>query len=104
VSCNPAAADEMIALWEEYENGETDVAKRVRAIDVMQRGHQAMIYEERAGKADKFEDFKAELENINCPGTQRLADQLLQDWETRRSRRDADVAFVFVIGWLRRAV
>lgn len=96
---NPDAANEIEALWSEYEKGETDIAKWVHDIDVLERSHQAMIYEERDGQAEKFEVFREELEvKIKHPKMQPWAECLLQEWAVRRSRRDTNIVIIFVYG------
>ena len=52
----------METLWLEIEQGETDVAKLVREMDILERSHQAMIYDERAGHMKDFEVFRLDLD------------------------------------------
>jgi 5'-deoxynucleotidase YfbR-like HD superfamily hydrolase len=96
---SPGAAAAVEALWIEYEECETDVAKLVHGMDILERGFQAMIYEERTGQAQDFEEFRKELETkIIHPKVQEWAEILLRKWAALRSRRDADMIIVFVIG------
>ena len=68
-------------------------------MDVLERAHQAMIYEERTGHPNDFEDFRKELEvDIHHPKIKPWAEHLLQEWADRRSRRDTNITVIFVIG------
>ncbi|KAH8799639.1 cytidylate kinase [Xylogone sp. PMI_703] len=96
---NQAAADEVDALWQEFEAGETEVAKWVKDMDILQRAHRAMIYEEQTGRIKDFEVFRVELEErIKHPKTKPWAARLLKDWAARRANRNIDMTIVFVSG------
>lgn len=89
----------METLWLEFENGKTDVAKWVKDMDILQRAHRAMLYEERSGKTKDFEVFRVELEGkIKHPKAKSWAEGLLKNWAVRRSRRDTDMIIIFALG------
>jgi 5'-deoxynucleotidase YfbR-like HD superfamily hydrolase len=54
---NLAIADELEALWLEFKDSKTDVTKWVKDMDILQRAHRAMVYEERTSRTKDFEVF-----------------------------------------------
>jgi putative hydrolases of HD superfamily len=63
--------EEYIALWEEYERGDTPEARLVREVDRLEMGLQAFAYERR-GEADLSEFYASVEEALTLPELVRL--------------------------------
>lgn len=63
--------EKYIALWEEYERGDTAEARLVREVDRLEMGLQAFVYERR-GEADLSEFYASVEEALTLPELVRL--------------------------------
>jgi putative hydrolase of HD superfamily len=73
---------EYIALWEEYEQGDTPEARLVRQVDRLEMGLQAYLYERQEG-ADLSEFYASVREGLNLPALLRLFGQVEKLRESR---------------------
>ena len=73
---------EYIALWEEYERGDTPEARLVRQVDRLEMGLQAYLYERQEG-ADLSEFYASVREGLNLPALSRLLGQVEKLRESR---------------------
>lgn len=67
--------EEYVALWEEYERGESPEAKLVRQADRLEMGLQACVYEHQLG-ADLTEFFGSVRKVVEQPELVRMASQI----------------------------
>ncbi len=68
-------AQEYIALWEEYEQGDTPEARFVRQVDRLEMGLQAYLYE-RQGGADLSEFYASVRDGLSLPALSYLFRQV----------------------------
>jgi putative hydrolase of HD superfamily len=67
--------EEYIALWEEYERGDTPEARLIRQVDRLEMGLQAYVYEAQGG-ADLSEFYASVREALSLPALVRLFRQV----------------------------
>lgn len=92
----PAFAKELMALWKEFEEGQTPEAKRARELDAFECLLQADEYE---GRYDKnLDDFKELETRITSPDLRRLWASVELEKKARRARQDSIDLIIFVIG------
>jgi 5'-deoxynucleotidase YfbR-like HD superfamily hydrolase len=93
---NPKFADQILELWDEYEEGKTRAALLAKQMDKLECIQQAVIYEERTGK--DMSDFILLKEKVTLPELKPLLDTCLQKYDELKLRRQADIVVVFVSG------
>jgi putative hydrolases of HD superfamily len=74
--------EEYVALWEEYERGETPEARLVREVDRLEMGLQAFVYERQTG-ADLHEFYASVEEALTLPELIRLFHEVAHMKESR---------------------
>ncbi|KAI6389531.1 hypothetical protein MCOR24_010562 [Pyricularia oryzae] len=84
--------DQIYALWQEYEAGESSVAQIVHQIDWVEAVVQASIYHRRYPHLN-LDDFKTK-QGVTDPWLSRIADEALASWDATAETRP----IVFLIG------
>jgi putative hydrolase of HD superfamily len=72
--------DEVLKVWQEFEQGQTEEAKCVRDLDVIEMAHQAKVYE-RSGKltpADAARFIESAKARVQTPIGRKLLDAVLR--------------------------
>lgn len=93
---NPKFADQILELWNEYEEGKTRAALLAKQMDKLECIQQAVIYEERTGK--DMSDFMGLKEKVTLPELKPLLDTCLQKYDELKLRKQANLFVVFVSG------
>ena len=89
-------ADEVMELWIECEQGESDAAVLVHQIDKIECMSQAMIYEQRLGI--DMSEFMALKEQVTLPYLKNCVELRIQSYSEAKARKDGDYVVVFVSG------
>ncbi|KAK2061337.1 P-loop containing nucleoside triphosphate hydrolase protein [Colletotrichum caudatum] len=100
---NPYWASRMIQIWDDYESGETRVAKLVHQVDKLECLHQAFIYFKRYKENHNLEEtltsFKSLRGKISDTWLSQQADDILKEWELHvKKDKQRLPSIVFVIG------
>lgn len=94
---NPQFADRIRELWDEYEEGESPIAKVVHQVDKLDALQQAFIYAVRYPECD-FNDFKSHRDYISDPWLSKEAEEVCRKWDAHESRTKSNLAIIFVVG------
>lgn len=94
---NPQLADQIQELWDEYEEGESRIAKVVHQVDKLEALQQAFIYAVRYPECD-LSDFKGHRGYISDPWLSKEADDVCRKWDVHETRVRSSLAIIFVIG------
>lgn len=95
---NLVFAEEITALWCEFEEGITDAARLVRSIDALECMTQAVEYEERSRRQADLKEFMGLESRVTVPALKEWVEHLKQDREDVWSRERADILVLFVLG------
>lgn len=98
----PAFANEIMALWKEFEEGQTPEAKRARELNAFECLLQADEYEERFKK--NLDDFMELEKRITSLDLRQLWTSLERERKARRARQDSIDLIIFVIGLVLRSL
>ncbi|KDQ50747.1 hypothetical protein JAAARDRAFT_41836 [Jaapia argillacea MUCL 33604] len=83
---NSPVAQRIQALWQEYEEGQTDEAKFVKDLDRFEMATQASEYERNHGATTLQPFFDSSLPNVRHPEVQEWGKSLLAERERLRSK------------------
>lgn len=95
---NLAFAEEITALWCEFEEGITDAARLVRSTDALECMTQAVEYEERSRRQADLKEFMELESRVTVPTLKEWVDHLKRDRRDVWSRERADITILFVLG------
>jgi 5'-deoxynucleotidase YfbR-like HD superfamily hydrolase len=95
---NLAFAEEITALWCEFEEGTTDAARLVRPTDALECMTQAVKYEERSPRQAGLKEFMELESRVTVPPLKDWVEHLKQEGQDIRSRQRADIPVLFVLG------
>jgi 5'-deoxynucleotidase YfbR-like HD superfamily hydrolase len=95
---NPAFANEIMTLWDEYEEGKSEAARLVHGVDALECMTQATEYEERSRRKVDLTEFMGLESKARGTGLDDWVDHLKQERESVWTRGTDNMVVLFVLG------